>query len=290
MEVSIALYEKAMPNDLDFETKFKIARECGYDRLEISIDETDEKLARLDWTKEEILKLANLAQKMEVPIKTMCLSGHRKYPLGSKDKGIRAESLKIMDKAIDFAYIAGINIIQLAGYDVYYEDSDEKTRALFEAGLRQSVSYAASKGIILAFETMETAFMDTVEKAMNYVNKINSPYLGVYPDIGNLKNSAVKYAHDVVNDLDKGSGHTFAMHVKETKPGLYRDMFFGDPTSHTEHERCLSWALTNGVRMFTTELWYLGNPEYKEDIKQANRFIRDKLSLALNNLKEEERC
>ena len=47
---------------------------------------------------------------------------------------------------------------------------------------------AAEKGIVLGFETMETPFMDTVEKAMRYVNLVSSPYLGVYPDIGNLKN------------------------------------------------------------------------------------------------------
>ena len=48
-----------------------------------------------------------------------------------------------------------------------------------------------SKRNNLGFETMETPFMDTVEKSMEYVNKINSPYLGVYPDIGNLKNASL---------------------------------------------------------------------------------------------------
>lgn len=46
---------------------------------------------------------------------------------------------------------------------------------------------AARKGILLGFETMETPFMDTVEKAMYYVKTIDNAYLGVYPDIGNLK-------------------------------------------------------------------------------------------------------
>lgn len=31
----------------------------------------------------------------------------------------------------------------------------------------------------LGFETMETPFMDTVEKAMHYVKLVDSPYLGV---------------------------------------------------------------------------------------------------------------
>ncbi len=46
----------------------------------------------------------------------MCLSGHRKYPLGSHDKEIQKKSLEIMKKAIDFAADLGVRIIQLAGY------------------------------------------------------------------------------------------------------------------------------------------------------------------------------
>lgn len=44
--------------------------------------------------------------------------------------------------------------------------------------------------------------MDTVEKAMNYVTKINNSYLGVYPDIGNLKNASLIYT-SVVEDIEQ---------------------------------------------------------------------------------------
>ena len=43
---------------------------------------------------------------------------------------------------------------------------------------------AAKYGIVMGFETMETPFMDTVEKAMEYVRIVDSPYLQIYPDIG----------------------------------------------------------------------------------------------------------
>ena len=53
---TIGLYEKAMPKDLTWKEKLTAAKEAGYDFVEISIDETDEKLARLEWTKEERLE------------------------------------------------------------------------------------------------------------------------------------------------------------------------------------------------------------------------------------------
>ena len=71
-----------------------------------------------------------------LPIKTMCLSGHRKYPLGSRDESVRARGLEIMEKAIQLACDLGLRIIQLAGYDVYYEEGGEDTRALFLENLK----------------------------------------------------------------------------------------------------------------------------------------------------------
>lgn len=79
--------------------------------------------------------------------------------------------------------------------------------------------------------------MDTVAKSMEYVRMINSPWLGVYPDIGNLQNAAVLYGHSITEDLALGTGHIFAMHLKETRPGVYRDMAFG--TGHTPYAPCL---------------------------------------------------
>ena len=42
---TLGLYEKSMPNTLSFAEKLLCAKECGFDYLEISIDETDEKLS-----------------------------------------------------------------------------------------------------------------------------------------------------------------------------------------------------------------------------------------------------
>ena len=276
MDYSLGLYEKAIPAGMGFNKMLQIAGECGFDRLEISIDESDERLKRLDWSTAEQRELATLSKSVGIPIRTMCLSGHRKYPFGSHDSEIRQHSIEIMEKAIHLSVNVGISIIQLAGYDVYYEDGDSDTKKWFLENLRKATEYASRWGVILAFETMETPFMDTVEKSMEYVNAINSPYLGVYPDIGNLKNASVLYNTNVVEDMEKGKGHIFAVHLKETKPGVYRDMNFGCG-GHTEYENCIAAALKMGVRIFTGEFWYQKGQDYMKTISEANRFLRDKI-------------
>ncbi len=286
MEYSLGLYEKAIPSGKSFAEMFEITRTCGFDRLEISIDETDERLARLDWSDEQQRQLGVDSRTAGTPIRTMCLSGHRKYPLGSHDADTRKRSMEIMRKAIEFSCNANIAIIQLAGYDVYYEEGDEDTKKWFLENLKASADYAARWGVVLGFETMETPFMDTVEKSMHYVKEVNSPWLGVYPDIGNLKNAAVLYGHDVVEDMYTGSGHLFAVHLKETTPGIYRDMDFGTG-GHTEYIPCIKAALQMGVRTFTGEFWHQKGADYMTVIKEANTFLRNKIEEAGKELEKE---
>lgn len=271
----LGLYEKAMPSDLSWEEKLNLTKESGFDYLEMSIDETDAKLARLEWTKEERKALVDAMWKTGVKINSICLSGHRKYPFGASDPETQKRSLEIMQKAIDLASDLGVRLIQLAGYDVYYEQGNSKTRADFATNLNKAVLMAAKKGINLGFETMETPFMDTVGKSMYYVNMINSPYLGVYPDIGNLKNASLLYSIPVNNDIRVGQGHIFATHLKETVPGKYREIPFG--TGHTEYIENLQLLKAMGVRMFVGEFWYIGSETWKQDLKDASAFLRERL-------------
>lgn len=265
---TLGLYEKSMPTFLNWKEKLVAAKEAGYDFVEISIDETEEKLSRLDMTKEERLELIQLMVDVDIPIRTMCLSGHRKYPLGSSDPEVCARGMEIMKKAIQLADDLGIRIIQLAGYDVYYEESSLETKKRFLNNLKITANMAEKAGVVLGFETMETEFMNTVEKAMKYVTLVNSMYLNVYPDIGNITNAASTYKVDVVEDLYMGKGHLVAMHLKETVPGKFREIPFG--TGHVNFEEAIEAAWSLGVRKFVTEFWYTGNPEWKDDLAFAH--------------------
>lgn len=248
---SIGLYEKAMPSSLSLKEKLQTARDCGYDYLELSIDESDEKQQRLDWSEEEIRKLKADMEETGFPIGSLCLSGHRRYPLGSS--AWEEKSMDIMKKAIELASRLGIPLIQLAGYDVYYEDGSPQTQQRFVKNLKKAAVLAGCKGVYLGFETMETPFMDTVWKSMFYVSQVGSPWLGVYPDTGNLTNAALLMHQDPVLDLESGKGHVMALHLKETVPGKYRDVPFG--TGHVNFEAMIGCAWKMGVRRYVTELW-----------------------------------
>lgn len=265
---SLGLYEKAMPCSLPWQEKLAAAGKAGYDFVEMSIDESEERLDRLDMSVNDRLDLIGLMAHTGIPIRTMCLSGHRKYPLGSADPEVSRRGMEIMEKAIQLADDLGIRIIQLAGYDVYYEASSLESKKRFLANLKRAVGMAECSGVVLGFETMENEFMNTVGKAMKYVTLVQSSYLNVYPDIGNITNAATSYQTDVLEDLYMGKGHLVAMHLKESTPGRFREIPYG--AGHVDFGSAISMAWSLGIRKYVAEFWHTGNPAWEEELKTVN--------------------
>ena len=46
----LSVYEKSMPGHIGWKEKLTAAKEAGYDGVELSVDESDERLSRLDWS------------------------------------------------------------------------------------------------------------------------------------------------------------------------------------------------------------------------------------------------
>lgn len=272
----LGLYEKSMPNTLSLKEKMIETKNANFDFLEICIDETDEKLNRLKWDNNQKFDLLKASMDTGIKIVSMCLSGHRKYPIGSEDQRIRNRGMEIMADAIDFAFDNGIRIIQIAGYDEYYKSSNKNTKYFFLENLKLSVDLATKKGVILAFETMETEFLNTIKKAMDYVNIIQSPYLQLYPDLGNITNAAVSYGHKVADDILAGKGHIAALHLKETVPGKFREIPYG--SGHVNFSEAINMTYAMGVKLYLAEFWYTGNEDWNDQLKFANEFIRSKFN------------
>lgn len=273
---SLGLYEKAMPSELSWREKLKTAKEAGYDYVEISIDETEEKIKRLDMTKEERFTLLSAMYEVELPVRTMCVSALTKYTLGNDDPEYVARGMEILEKSIQLADDLGIRVVMIPGYDVYYRPSSVETKRRYLKNLKKGAEMAETAGVILGLETMENEFMNTVEKAMKYVTLCGSNYLKVYPDIGNLTNAAVQYKTDVLEDLELGRGNITSLHLKETLPGKYREIPYG--TGHVDFEAAISKAWEMGVRRYVTEFWYKGKENWKEDLYFANKMMSEILN------------
>jgi L-ribulose-5-phosphate 3-epimerase len=223
-KIPVGVYEKAFPADYSLVQILTSAKQIGYDFVELSIDESPERLERLSWSHRERAELRQAIFDLDMPIWGMGISAHRKFPLGSASPEIRQKGLDILYQSIELAADLGVKVIQIMGYDAFYEPSTESTQACYLEGLREGIHWASTAGIMLGLENGDHELVDSVEKTMRFVNLFNSPWFQAYPDIGNM--TAAGYSP--LEELPLAAGHILGVHVKDTRLGELR----GVPLEH----------------------------------------------------------
>jgi L-ribulose-5-phosphate 3-epimerase len=102
MTLPMGLYEKALPISWSWDRRLAAIADAGFGFAEISIDPSEERLARLNWPISGKADLRRAIAASGVPILTMCLSAHRVYSLGSRIPATRERGMEIMRRAIEF--------------------------------------------------------------------------------------------------------------------------------------------------------------------------------------------
>jgi len=280
--ILLGIYEKALNPEDNWYQRLEKVKKLGFDFLEICIDEKDERLARLEWTREERAELRRASFDTGIPILSMCLSAHRRFPFGSADPAVREKARLIMDQAIDLAVDLGIRTIQIAGYDVYYEESTIDSRRLFFEGLKWATSRASRKGVMLANEIMDTSFLNSITKHLFFEKQIASPWLKVYPDVGNLS----AWGNDVVSELKMGAGSIVQVHLKDTLAvtdtfgGQFRNVPFG--TGCVDFRLCLKTLEKMGYTgPYLIEMWHQEGQDDMETVGCAKAWIEKQFAKAM---------
>lgn len=264
----LGVLEKAMPDGLSPEEKLLEAKNAGFDFVELNMDADESKIAMLDWPEEKIASLLRFGEQAEIRYESVCFSVQRKFPLGTEDRHSALEADLLLKKMIRFAVKTGIRIIQLEGYDCYYDEiSNAGTKERFFRNLRAAAGFASMYGVVLGLETMDSDVMDTVEKIMYYVGEIRSPYLQIYPDVGNMANAT----DDICKDIRSGRGHIVSVHLKETTPGENLALPYG--TGDVDFACAIAALLEVGVHRFTAEFWDKGTGDWRQSLVRSHEFL-----------------
>jgi L-ribulose-5-phosphate 3-epimerase len=275
VKIPIGVYEKALPSNIDWLERLSLAGELGFDFVELSIDESEGRLARLEWDSSQRNKLRKAMQDSEIPVLDICLSAHRQWAMGSSDAGIRDKAMEIMHKAIDFAVDVGVRIIQLAGYYVFYEPEDELSKSRYKLCLEEGLKHAEKAGVMLALENVDGTHVNSITRVMEFVDAFNSPWFQAYPDIGNLTEQGL----DVSKELSLGNGHFVAVHVKDVRKGQVRRIPFGEGIVDFDNAfKTLKQMEFSGP--FLIEMWNDDSLSWKQIVTDSLDFIRTKMKIA----------
>ena len=275
--IKLGVYEKSIPLQLSWKEKFECVKNAGFDFIELSIDGLEPRINRLDWDDDQINEIRHAMEETGVPLLTMALTANRYYPLGESDAELRNKGMEIVRKGIRLAVRLGIRTIQLAPYDVCKSESTPETRALFIEALRELVPYAADNGVVLTIEVMpnEVPFCSSVQQARAIIDLIDSPYLQIYTDTGNVACNDM----DPVPDLVFGGKHLVASHIKDATLGVCRDVPYGEGI--VDFDACFrAFRRLDFHGMFIAEMWSYEKEEFIPYLSTAVEFIRGKIKAA----------
>lgn len=161
--------------DLSVMDKFKLAREVGFDGIEMpgpnDLDDT-EVLEAQDATGLKIHSIMNM--------------GHWSNPFSSPDPAVREAGMTGMKGAMDKAKIYGATTVLLVpgvvskdvSYSFAYKQSQEEIRKL--------IPYAEETGIKIGLENVWNNFLLSPLEMARYIDEFENPMIGAYFDCGNV--------------------------------------------------------------------------------------------------------
>lgn len=271
-ELPFGLYEKSICTSWNWEDKFALVKDAGYDYFEIAIDGTEEKLSRLT-NMDEMRLIRKMSEKYDMPLYTFAFTANRFYPLGETNAEIRGKGVELLNRACDFAAYVGAKTINIAAYDVYEKQGTPETKALFIDSMQRCADYAASRGVIISLETMDSHFIDTTKEALNYVHLIDSPYVQIGVDPGNI----TAMGHNPITDIPVGGRHIVEVEFKDTKLGDVRDIDLG--TGIVDFDGVFKMLGEIGYQGFLAfETWAHEDPANHYKIFDAIQFLKKKMA------------
>lgn len=160
--------------------KFKVLKEVGFDGVEMDSPGMD-----VEDTKAAIAASG-------LPVDGTVCSTHWNVRHSDKDPSVRAKALADLQTAIRDAHAVGGNTVLL----VPGHGQDGTPREVWErsiASIRQALPLAARLGVYIAIENVWNRFLyehegpenQSADQMKDYVDELNSPWVGMQFDIGN---------------------------------------------------------------------------------------------------------
>ena len=278
--LALGIYEKALVSSSlrtadDWRALLAQVPTAGFSFLDLSIDESPEREARLDWDTGQCRTVRRAAEAAGTDIGGICLSVHRRIGPGSADPAVRRRAREVMARGLQVCHDLGVPVIQIAGYYCYYEDPNPDAERWYAQLLADAVPLAARLGVVMGIENVDGDDVTSLTKAMEFVDAVDSPYLQLYPDLGNIAEQSL----DPGAELAAGEGHMVAMHAKDVRPGEPRRVEMG--TGVVDWDRSFALLAAQGWSgRLMIEMWNDDVPDSLSRCAAARAFIEERAASA----------
>lgn len=181
--------------------KFEIAREAGFDALEVG-NTPDMKSAE---------EIAKASEQTKLPVHGVMNMEHWKSPLSSDDPAVAQRTIDSMKMSIEQAKMWGASTVLLVPAVVNpatrYEDAWKRS----QARIAELIPAAEKARVVIAVENVWNKFLLSPLEMRRYVDDFRSPWVRSYLDVGNML--LFGYPQDWITTL--GKERIAKLHLKD---------------------------------------------------------------------------
>jgi sugar phosphate isomerase/epimerase len=213
------------------EDALEILARLGYRSVAITLDHyvlnpySLQTPARLPVVRELLRRLA-LVVVVETGARFLLDPWHKHQPtLLSASAQDRERRLDFLRRSIDVAHAIGAEIISFWSGSPAEGEADEVLMKRLAQGCLELCSYAAPRGIRLAFEPEPGMFIDTMDRYAELFQRVGHPAFGLTLDIGHLYCLG---ENPVGPHLRKWSRRLWNIHIEDMRRGIHDHLMFGE--------------------------------------------------------------
>ena len=171
----------------DIYKKMDIAKAVGYDGIELTLDADGP--TGMDATPEDWAKIRKYADDLGLELPSVATALHWQSPITSNDEEVREKAIAIVEKELEMAAALGADsILVVPGMvsggknGIRYDDAYD--RAL--SAIKRLAPKAEELKVKIGLENVWNNFLLSPIEMRDFIDKVGSPYVGAYLDVGNL--------------------------------------------------------------------------------------------------------
>lgn len=158
--------------------KFQLCKDIGYTGMEL--------VSPVDGFTIEEITAAREATGM--PVHGVVDMKHWEIRLSSPDEEVRSQAVAHVRQAIEDCHaMGGFSVLLVPGRVNKTDETHDDVWARSIVGIRQVLNTASKLGVRVLIENVWNGFCETPEQLRDYIDEIDSPWVGSYFDIGNVR-------------------------------------------------------------------------------------------------------
>ncbi|MEQ8846675.1 sugar phosphate isomerase/epimerase family protein [Botrimarina sp.] len=156
--------------------RFRLCREVGFDGMELVSPGAP-----------PVDQLRSAAAQTGMPIHGLVNSKHWHVRMSAPDQATRDRAREILEQALRDCAAMGGHTVLLAPGVVNEEATHDEVWSRSIAEIRKALPLCAALGVRVLIENVWNGFCETPELFRDYLDEIDSPWVGAYFDIGNCQ-------------------------------------------------------------------------------------------------------